>query len=543
MRASMSDFAVNPGKNAMRRRDVIKLSAGAAMLAAPRIARAQRERTLRFVPTPDLNALDPVWNSNRAVHNHAYLVFDTLYGLNERFNAHPQMVEGHTAENDGALWTLRLREGLQFHDGTPVLARDAVASIRRFAARDGFGQALMAVTAELSAQDDRTLRFRLTKPFPHLPAALAGSSVTMPCIMPERLARTDPFTQVTEMTGSGPYRFLAAEFNAGERAAYERFAAYVPRGEGTPSYTAGPKVTHFDRVEWRAIGDAATAVAALSQGEVDWLDSPRSDQVPLLRRNTNVTVEVREPSGSIAIMRFNHLYPPFNNPAIRRALLGAVDQADTMNAVTGTDRAFWHDRIGLFDPGSPLANEAGIEALSGPRDYDKVKRDLAAAGYRGEPIVVLAVSGNSYIAPISEVGADQLRKAGMNVDLQTTDATTMFGRSRNKAPPGNGGWNVFFTILDGLFTANPATNFAIRGDGKSAFAGWPESPELEARRDAWLDAADLNTQKRIGEQMQLQMWRDVPYIPMGHWVRSTAHRRNIVDLPWGFSAFYGVRRV
>src|SRR5450631_542720 len=165
------------------------------------------------------------------------MIFDTLYGLDQSFVAHPQMAEGHTVENDGTLWTIRLRDGLRFHDGTSVLARDAVASIRRFAARDGFGQALMTATSELSAPDDRTVRFRLTKPFPHLPAALAGSSTLMPCIMPERLANTDPFRQVTEMVGSGPYRFLRAEFNAAESATYERFADYVPRGEGIASYT------------------------------------------------------------------------------------------------------------------------------------------------------------------------------------------------------------------------------------------------------------------------------------------------------------------
>lgn len=527
----------------MRRRDVIKLSAGAAMLAAPHIAKAQRERTLKFVPGGDLSLLDPVFTPFRATHNHAYLVFDTLYGLDETFTARPQMVEGHTVEKDGTIWTLRLREGLRFHDGSPVLARDAVASIRRFGVRDPFGQALMAVTAELSAPDDRDLRFRLTKPFPHLPAALAGSSAFTPCVMPERLATTDPFRQVTEMIGSGPYRFLPAEFNAGVRSTYERFAAYVPRGEGAPSYTAGPKVTHFDRVEWQSVGDTATAVAALLQGEVDWLDYVPPDQVPLVVRNSGVTVEVKDTAGSIPVMRFNHLYPPFNNPAIRRAVLGAVDQADVMSAVAGADRTAWHDRIGLFGPGSPLSNEAGIEALSGPRDYDKVRRDLAEAGYRGEPITVLAVSGNSQFEAISQVGADQLRKAGMNLDLQTMDLGTLFRRRTSKEPRENGGWNVFFTLTDGMFSANPATNTFSRGNGKSSSDGWPTSPELEALREAWLDAADLNAQKRISEQMQLQLWRDVPYIPLGHYVRSTAHRRNIVDLAWGFAAFYGVRRV
>jgi peptide/nickel transport system substrate-binding protein len=424
-----------------------------------------------------------------------------------------------------------------------VLARDAVASIRRFGARDPFGQALMAVTNELSAPDDRSLRFRLAKPFPHLPAALAGSSSFTPCIMPERLARTEPARQVTEMVGSGPYRFVPAEFNAGARSVYERFAAYVPRSGGTPSYSAGPKVTHFDRVEWQSVGDTATAAAALLQGEVDWLDFVSTDQVPLMARDTGVTVEVRDTLGSIPIMRFNQLYSPFNNPAIRRALLGAVSQADVMNAVAGSDRASWHDRIGLFSPGSPMANEAGIEALSGPRDYDKVKRDLADAGYRGEPITVLAVAGNSLFEAVSAVGTDQLRQAGMNVDLQTMDLGTLFRRRTSKEPRDKGGWNVFFTFTDGMFSADPATNTFIRGNGKAALDGWPDSPKLEALRSAWLDTSDLATQKQISEQMQLQLWRDVPYIPMGHFVRSTAHRRNIVDLPWGFAAFYGVRRI
>ncbi len=527
----------------MQRRNVLRLAAGAAMLGAPHIARAQRERTLKYVPGVGLTLLDPVWSPARGTHIHAYLVFDTLYGLDETLTPRPQMLEGHTVENDGRLWTLRLREGLRFHDGTPVLARDAMASIRRFAARDGFGQALLAATNELSAPDDRTLRFRLTKPFPHLPAALAGSSFVVPAIMPERLASTDPFRQVPEMVGSGPYRFLPAEFNAGERAAYERFTGYVPRDGETLSYNAGPKITHFDRVEWRALGDVATAVAALSRGEVDWVDSVPSDLVPLLARNDSVTVEVKEPTGSIPLMRFNHLHPPFNNPGIRRALLGAIDQAEVMRALAGADRATWRDRVGLFSPGSLLASEAGIEAVNTNRDYDKVKRELAGAGYRGEPIVVLTVSDNAYFMSIGQVGVDQLRKAGMNLDVQTMDFTTMVRRRASKEPPERGGWQVFFSFLDGLFSDSPATNEAIRGDGKSGLYGWAVSADLEASREAWLETADVDAQKRISEQMQLQMWRDVPYIPMGFWVRSTAHRRDIVDLPWGTAAFYGVRRV
>jgi peptide/nickel transport system substrate-binding protein len=527
----------------MRRRDMLKLAAGVATLATPRISKADGVRTLKYVPGIGLSLLDPVVSAGRNTRIHASMVFDTLYGLDETLTARPQMVEGHIVEQDGTLWTLRLREGLRFHDGAPVLARDALASIGRFAARDPFGQSLMAATGELTAPDDRTLRFRLTKPFPHLPAALAGSSITAPAIMPERLAATDPFRPVPEMVGSGPYRFLPAEFSAGEHSTYERFGGYVPRGEGTPSYTAGPKITHFDRVEWRAMGDNATAVAALLKGEVDWVDAPTADLLPLLMGKANVTVEIKEPSGSIPIMRFNHLHPPFSNPAIRRAVLGAVDQAEVMNAIAGTDRTYWRDRIGLFSPTSRLSNEAGIEVLSGPRDYSKVKRDIAEAGYRGEPVTLLTGSDNPYFVSLSLVGAELLRKAGMNVDLQTMDFGTLLRRRASKEPRDKGGWNVYFTFNDGLFADTPATNNAIRGDGKSGIEGWPTSPELEALRNAWLHAADLEAEKRIGERMQMQLWKDVPYIPLGFWVRSTAHRSDIVDLPWGFAAFYGVRRL
>jgi len=256
-----------------------------------------------------------------------------------------------------------------------------------------------------------------------------------------------------------------------------------------------------------------------------------------------VTVEVKEPTGSIPLMRFNQLHPPFNNPDIRRALLGAVDQAEVMRAVAGADRSAWRDRVGLFSPGSILANEAGIETPSGPPDYDKVKHDLAAAGYRGEQVVVLTVSDNAFFLSVAQVGVDQLRKAGLNLDVQAMDFTTMVRRRSSRETPEKGGWNVLFTFTDGLFSDNPATNIQLRGDGKSGLEGWAVSSKLEALRDAWLETADIDAQKRIGEQMQLQLWQDVPYIPLGHWVRSTAHRSNLVDLPWGFAAFYGVHRV
>ena len=258
----------------MRRRDLLKAAAaGAAALAAPRIGRADRPNKLVFVPVQDLNVLDPIAAGNRTTRNHAYLVFDTLYGIDTNWTAQPQMVEGHQGEEEGLIWTLTLRDGLRFHDKEPVLARDVVASIRRFAARNNFAGALMTATEELSAPDDRTVRFRLKRPFPHLPEALAGPGGSVPAIMPERLAATEPFKLVTEIVGSGPYRFLPDEHISGAHAAYERFPLYQPRADGPVGFTSGPKVAHFDRVEWLTL-DQFSAMAALRNGEIDWWEVP-----------------------------------------------------------------------------------------------------------------------------------------------------------------------------------------------------------------------------------------------------------------------------
>ena len=427
----------------MRRRDLLKAAgAGVAALTAPRIGRAEKTNKLVFAPAADLSVLDPVVTGYRPTRNHAYLVFDTLYGIDTNWTAQPQMVEGHQVDEDGLTWTLTLRDGLRFHDKEPVLARDVVTSIRRFAARISFANALMAATEELSAPDDRTVRFRLKRPFPHLPEALAGPGANVPAIMPERLAATSPFQPVAEIVGSGPYRFLPEEHVSGARAAYERFPLYQPRASGPVGFTAGPKVAHFDRIEWVTL-DPFSAMAALRSDEIDWWEVPLHDQAEGLTRDRDITV-ISQYATAMGILRFNHLHPPFNNMAVRRALLGAVDQAEAMTAVAGTDNTLWHDGSGLFATGTPFANDAGIEVVRGARDYAAVRQALARAGYNGEKIVVLAPTDAQGIRALSLAGTDQLRRAGMNVDLQEMDLGTVLRKRQSQAAPDRGGWNAFF---------------------------------------------------------------------------------------------------
>ena len=292
----------------------------------------------------------------------------------------------------------------------------------------------MAATEELSAPDDRRIVFRLKKPFPLLPEALGKVSSPMPAMMPERLANTDPFKQMTEMVGSGPFRFIAAERIPGSRNVYVKFDKYVPRARRHGGLAAGPKVVNFDRVEWTTIPDAATKVAAILQGEQDWWENPTHDLIPLLKRDRKVRIDVINPTGAVDMMRLNHLQAPFDKPEGRQALLYAFSQTDFMQAIVGDDAAMYHAPHGIFCPNTPMASEAGLEPLQGPRNYDKAKQLLKQSGYAGQKVAMLVATDYAQFKAIGEVAADAMAKIGINVDFVATDWGTMLQRRSNKGP-------------------------------------------------------------------------------------------------------------
>jgi peptide/nickel transport system substrate-binding protein len=523
------------------------LLAGAAALAsplaAPSLAAAEAARVLKFIPQADLAIVDPSWTTAYITRNHAMLVYDTLYGTDAANAVSPQMLDGHRIEEDGKTWLMTLRDGLQFHDGTPVRARDCVASIRRWTNRDNYGQTVAAVTDELTAVDDKTIRFRLKRPFPLLPAALGKPGSAVCAIMPERLAAGDPAKPITEVVGSGPYRFKADERIAGARVVYERNAGYRPRESGESSFTAGPKRVNFDRVEWNIIPDAATAGAALQAGEVDWWEVPAPDLLPVLRANKSITISVQDKTGFLGFMRVNHLTPPFNNPAIRRLLFAAVDQQDFVTAAVGTDPSLSHTPIGFFSPGSPMASDAGLEALTSRRDPERVKRELKAAGYAGEQVVVLVPTDFPGLKALADVGADVLARNGFNTVPVYLDWGSMVQRLSRVEAPEQGGWNVYHSYWSGLDQWDPAVNSSLRATGRTAGRpGWPDSPRLEALREQWLQAPDLAAQQRLARDIQLQAFEDVPYVPLGQTFAPTAYRSDISGLPTGYALFWNVKR-
>src|SRR5437763_2470015 len=402
----------------MDRRAFIKAAAGvlgSGALATPAIAQRAGARVLRFVPQADLANFDPIWNTQYVVRNAAALVWDTLYGFDDKLQPRRQMVESEETSSDGLVWTFRLRPGLKFHDGERVLAKDGVASLARWQARDNMGLMTKEIQQELSPVDDRTFRWVLKKPYPKLLVALGKVGTPSCFMMPARIAATDPFKPIGEYIGSGPMRFVREEWVPGARAVFERFSDYVPRQE-PQSWLSGGKQMLLDRIEWIVMADPGTASAALQNGEVDWWETPMADLVPVLKKNRNVMVDIADPLGNIGSFRMNHLHPPFNDVRARRAILTAMSQEDYMRAVVGDD-TLWKPLPGFFTPGTPLYSEEGGDVLKGPRRLDAAKRLLAESGYSGEPVTCVVAQDLQITKARGEVTADLRKKLGMNVDF------------------------------------------------------------------------------------------------------------------------------
>jgi len=533
----------------MERRQFLKGAAGAGTLAmaggmaAPALSQGAAARTLRFVPQANLANFDPIWGTQYVVRNAAALVWDTLYGVDANLTPQRQMVEAEEKSADGLTWTFRLRPGLKFHDGEPVLAKDVVASLTRWSVRDPMGLMIRALQNELVAVDDRTFRWSLKSPYPKMLLALGKNNSPCTFIMPERIARTDPFQQIGEYVGSGPMRFLRNEWVPGAKAVFEKFADYQPRSEPA-SWLAGGKRMLVDRVEWFIMPDPATAAAALQSGEVDWWESPLPDLIPVLRRNRNIALDIADPLGNIGSFRLNHLHPPFNDVRARRAIQMALSQEDYMGAVVGDDQNLWRTLPSFFTPGTPLYTEAGGDILKGPRNYDAAKRLLAEAGYSGQPITVLVAQDLAPLKAMGEVTNDLLRnKLGMNVDFVATDWGTVGSRRAQKTPPGQGGWHVFHTWHAGADCVNPASYTALRANGERAWFGWPDVPAVESAITEWFDAPDLDAEKAAIAKVNTAAMEGVVYVPNGFYLSYQAWRRNvsgIVKAPLPF--FWGVSK-
>lgn len=500
------------------------VASGVASLVATNVslpAVAQRTSTLKYIPVTDLTSIDPIWTTSTAVRNHGYLVFDTLFGTDTAYNVRPQMAEGAEVSSDGLVTTIRLRQGLRFHDGEPVLSRDCVASIKRWATKDATGQVILALLEEMTAPDDRTICIRLSSPFPGLIPALGQLNSPPPFMMPERLALTSPNTQIKSAVGSGPFRFLPDEWLSGSHVGYARFDGYVPRLEAANG-TAGGKRALVDRVEWNIVPDSNTAMSALQTGAADFYEIAPPDLLPIAARDRDLVITTLEPVGSPIVLRMNQLQPPFSSQELRRALLVAVDQTAFLDAAMG-DPTYQVECKAFLPCGTPLSTGSGSNVMTG--DIATARAMVAKSGYDGTKAVILAPMDTPLISACCNVADDLLKKIGINSDLVAMDFGTVIARRSSTEPVANGGWSIFITYGESALFSNPATNIGLRAD----WPGWPTDANLQALRKEFLMAANDGARRALAAQVERAAFNSVPYIPLGMMHQPTIYRKSLSE--------------
>src|SRR5918994_90110 len=468
--------------------------AGALVAVAAFAAPAYAQTTLKVALHSDLKIVDPVWTTALISTHHGYMIYDTLFALDEKLEVKPQMVDKWEVSPEKLTWTFTLRDGLEWHDGKPVTAEDCVASIKRWGAKDSMGQKLLGVVTELSAPDAKTIKMVLKQPYGLVLESLGKSSSNVPFMMPKAVAGGDANTQITESIGSGPFIFKKDEWKGGEKAVYVKNPKYKPRNEPA-SGLAGGKVAKVDRVEWITIPDQQTQVNALLGGEIDLVEIVPPDLLPLLAKDKNIKTTVVNKAGRQYSMRFNVLFKPFDNVKVRQAILYGLSQKEVLEANVGN-----------------------------PEEM------LAASGYDGTPVVFLHQTDTAGHNNLATVAKAQLEKIGLKVDLQPMDWQTLVSRRAKKDAPDKGGWGAYFTSWGATDVLNPVSAAFVNASCDKATFGWPCDETIEKLRDAYASDPDPAKQKAIAEQVQLRVLEYPTHAPLGQFTTPTAVRTNINGL-------------
>ena len=490
--------------------------------AAPGPVLAQT--TVRAVMHSDLKIVDPIWTTAYITRNHGYMVYDTLFATDAKGEIRPQMVDKYDVSADKLTYTLTLRDGLLWRDGAPVTAEDCVASIKRWAAKDSMGQKLMTFVGDLVVVNPKTFRIVLKEPTGLVLSALGKPSSNVPFMMPKRVAETDASTQISDSTGSGPFVFRKDEWKPGDKAVYVKFDKYKPRLEPA-SGLAGGKVVKVDRVEWRAMADHQTAINALLAGELDYLEAPPHDLLPVLKKDANVRLVDYNPLGNQYTFRFNVLHKPFDNAKIRQAVFYAFNQKDFLEAVIG-DANYYKVCKSLFPCGSPFESTKGMDGLL-ESNVEKAKALLKDGGYDGTPVVLMHSTDLVVLANLAPVAKSLLEKAGFKVDMQSMDWQTLVARRAKKEPPSQGGWNAFLTAWVAADILNPVMTGFLNASCDKAMFGWPCDAEMEKLRDQFARETSPSRQKAIAEAVQVRLTQYPTHIHLGQWYQPIAVRKNV----------------
>lgn len=517
------------------------VSLGASVLFSSLMAvTANAESVLRVVMHTDLKIVDPIWTTAYMSRNYGYMVYDTLFAMDTNGEIQLQMLDSYNISEDGLTHNFKLRDGLNFHDGAPVTSADVIASIERWGSKDAMGQQMMTFVKEMKAVDDNNFEFVLNEATGLIKQALGKPSSNVPFIMPAAIAATPAGEQITEYTGSGPFVFLKDEWKPGDQAVFSKFTDYNPRNEPGDGL-AGGKVVNVDKVVWKVIRDPQTAMNALSKGEIDVIESPAHDLLPLMEQDDNIQLIDLNPFGNQYTFRFNTLHPPFDNDKVRQALLYAFNQEDFLHAVVGNPDYYKLCKA-MFICGTPLETEAGWEDKL-DSNFDKARELLKEGGYDGTPVLLMHSTDLTVLTNLAPVAKQLMEDIGMTVDMQSMDWQTLVGRRSKREPVDEGGWNAFITSWNSIDNANPLGYPFLNAGCDKALFGWPCDEQIQSLRQNYAKATSAEQQYQIAEAIQKRAADYPTHIHLGQWYQPTAMGQNISGAPVSpVVAFWGYKK-
>jgi peptide/nickel transport system substrate-binding protein len=512
------------------RRTVVQGSlATAAAVAAPalRPARAapSAAHTIRAVMQADIPTYDPIWTTANITAYHGAMVYDTLFGIDGNQVPQPQMVGKYGLSDDKLTWTFELRDGLKWSDGTDVTTADVIPSLKRWAVRDGGGQHMMLRVKDIAAKDAKTFQIILKERYGLVLDVLAKTSTPVCFMMRKKEAETDPMQKIDTIVGSGPFLFNQDETKPGTQYVYDKNPHYVPRSEPA-SGIAGGKVVKVERVVYINMPDPQTGMAALQTGEIDFLELPPLDLLGQLESDPNIKLQVLNPVGNVGQIRLNFLHPPFNNEKARQAMLYIVSQSDVMKASFGESK-YWKTCGAYFGCGTPMENDANTDWFKGGQNFEKAKQLFKEGGYDGRPIVLMQATNVAVMSNTAQVLAQEMRQAGLNVQVEAMDWANVVQRRASKAPDDQGGWDIFITWSGAAAVGSPILLTAHAANGDKAWFGWPSDEKQEQLRDKWALADTLEARQAVARDLQANAWTFVPQLYYGQWVQPAAMRKNI----------------
>jgi peptide/nickel transport system substrate-binding protein len=512
-----------------------------ALVVAANGARAEGG-VVRVSLNTELQVLDPIVTTINATRVFAYLVFDQLVGIDNEGKYHPQMLDSWEISEDRLTYKFRLRDGLRWSDGTPVTAEDCVESVKRWAKRESFGRQMMEAAQDLTPVDDKNFVLHLKEPFAYVIEALGKPGNTIPVMMPARLAKLDPMKAVPEVIGSGPFVFRQKEWRPGDVAVFDRNPNYQPRPEPADGL-AGGKVVKIDRVELVSMTDQAIRVAALQSGELDMIEVVSFDYVPALRADPNVTIgSQRGPQQTMEVLVVNHLQPPFDKLKIRQALQAAVNQEEVLTSLGGTPDMYLKQCESIYMCDSPGTTDAGTEVYK-TAGIGRAKQLLKEGGYNNEKVTLLHAQTSLLLNAPNLVYADQMRKAGFNVDVQTSDFATVAQRRMSKAPVDQGGWSTMGIIWNGIDLVQPMSNPAITNNCAQYYPGWYCNPAQTELLRRYTVATNPDEQKTLAAQLQAAFHANVNMVLGGQFSAPPAYRANLKGvIPFAFPVFWNMER-